>query len=148
MASWAIGPPADGARDGEDQQVPAVYGDTACGAGKLLAMLETAGADIFTKVQPPTAPDGRYSKGRFAIDLYACHGHVLDAVTVTFRPATAGVAARDQRRTPGCARNTRCKWKLGRGHNLRPVNEANQPATCPPAPLEDQRSTGITNHDN
>jgi hypothetical protein len=94
MASWAIGPPADGVRDGEDQQVPAVYGDAAYGAGKLLTMLETAGADIFTKVQPPTTPDGRYSKDRFAIDLYACHGHVPDAVTVTFSLATAGVAAR------------------------------------------------------
>ena len=43
--------------------------------GTLLARLETAGAQIFTKVQPPTAPGGRFTKDRFTIDL--------DAGTVT-----------------------------------------------------------------
>ena len=76
-------------RGAEDQQGPAVYDDAAYGAGKLLAMLETAGAEIFTKVQPPTAPGGRYAKDRFAIDLDAGTVTCPNAVTVAIRPATA-----------------------------------------------------------
>jgi len=74
----------------QDQQGPAVYGDAAYGTGKLLAVLETAGAQIFTKVQPPTAPGGRYAKDRFSIDLHAGTVTCPNAVTVTIRPATAG----------------------------------------------------------
>jgi hypothetical protein len=77
-----------GAERGEDH--PAVYGDAAYGAGTLLAVLETAGARIFTKVQPPTAPGGRFAKDRFAIDLGAGTVTCPNAVTVTIRPATAG----------------------------------------------------------
>ncbi len=74
----------------EDQQGPAVYGDAAYGTGKLLAMLETAGADIFTKVQPPTAPGGRYAKDRFVIDLNSGTVTCPGAVTVPIRPAKGG----------------------------------------------------------
>jgi hypothetical protein len=77
-----------GAERGEDG--PAVYGDAAYGAGKLLAGLETAGAQIFTKVQPPTAPGGRFAKDRFAIDLDSGTVGCPNAVTVTIRPATTG----------------------------------------------------------
>lgn len=67
-----------------------VYGDAAYGAGVLLEDLEDAGADIHTKVQPPTAPGGRFPKDRFDIDLDAgtvtCPGQVV----VPIRPATAG----------------------------------------------------------
>ncbi|MGH9259939.1 MAG: transposase, partial [Acidimicrobiales bacterium] len=45
----------------EGEAAPAVYGDAAYGAGKLLARLENAGADIKTKVQPPVAPGGRFT---------------------------------------------------------------------------------------
>lgn len=61
-ARTSAGPARSGAR-------PAVYGDAAYGAGPLLARLETAGARIFTKVQPPNAPGGRFAKDRFTIDL-------------------------------------------------------------------------------
>ncbi len=73
---------------GEDR--PAVYGDSAYGAGKLLARLETAGAQIFTKVQPPTAPGGRFAKDRFTIDLDSGTVTCPNAVTVAIRPATTG----------------------------------------------------------
>lgn len=73
-----------------DQDGPAVYGDSAYGAGPLLARLETAGAQIFTKVQPPTAPGGRFAKDRFTIDLAAGTVTCPNAVTVTIRPATTG----------------------------------------------------------
>jgi Transposase DDE domain/Transposase domain (DUF772) len=69
---------------------PAVFGDAAYGAGPLLARLETAGAQIFTKVQPPTAPGGRFAKDRFTIDLDAGTVSCPNAVTVAIRPATTG----------------------------------------------------------
>ncbi len=81
-------PATEGADRGEDR--PAVYGDAAYGAGKLLARLEAAGAQIFTKVQPPTAPDGRFAKDRFTIDLDASTVTCPNAVTVAIRPAKAG----------------------------------------------------------
>ena len=48
-----------------------VYGDAAYGAGELLEALEAAGATSRCKVQPPTAPGGRFSKADFVIDLPA-----------------------------------------------------------------------------
>jgi hypothetical protein len=76
---------AEGSEDG-----PAVYGDAAYGAGPLLARLETAGAQIFTKVQPPTAPGGRFAKDRFTIDLDSGMVTCPGAVSVAIRPATSG----------------------------------------------------------
>ena len=78
----------EGADRGEDR--PAVYGDAAYGTGKLLARLETAGAQIFTKVQPPTAPGGRFTKERFTIDLDSGTVTCPNVVTVAIRPATTG----------------------------------------------------------
>ena len=76
---------ADRGQDG-----PAVYGDAAYGAGKLLARLEAAGAQIFTKVQPPAAPGGRFAKDRFTIDLDAGTVTCPNAVTVAIRAAKIG----------------------------------------------------------
>ena len=78
----------EGADRGGD--APVVYGDAAYGAGPLLARLETAGAQIFTKVQPPTAPGGRFAKDRFTIDLAAGTATCPSAVTVPIRPAATG----------------------------------------------------------
>jgi hypothetical protein len=72
------------------QDLPAVYGDAAYGTGKLLAKLETAGAQIFTKVQPPTAPGGRFPKDCFTIDLDEGTVTCPNAVTVAIRPAKTG----------------------------------------------------------
>jgi hypothetical protein len=81
--------PADrGDAGGGDR--PAVYGDAAYDVGKLLAGLETAGAQIFTKVQPPTAPGGRFAKDRFTIDLDLGTVTCPNAVTVAVRPASTG----------------------------------------------------------
>jgi hypothetical protein len=87
-SALAGAPATEGADRGEDR--PAVYGDAAYGAGELLARLEAAGAQIFTKVQPPTAPDGRFAKDRFTIDLDAGTVTCPNAVTVAIRPAKAG----------------------------------------------------------
>jgi IS5 family transposase len=68
----------------------AVYGDAAYGAGALLEKLEAAGADILTKVQPPVAPGGRFSKDAFIIDLGAATVTCPADVTVPIAPAKAG----------------------------------------------------------
>jgi hypothetical protein len=89
-----VSKPADAAVDAVPESVAAqqlaVYGDAAYGAGPLLATLENAGAQIMTKVQPPTAAGGRFAKDRFTIDLatgtVTCPGHV----SVEIRPATSG----------------------------------------------------------
>ncbi len=59
--------------EGEDEDGGplAVYGDSAYGAGALLDTLESAGAEVMCKVQPPVAPGGRYAKDAFRIDLQA-----------------------------------------------------------------------------
>lgn len=46
-----------------------VYGDSSYGTGELLAHLEAEGAVANVKVQPPSAPEGRFSKDAFSIDL-------------------------------------------------------------------------------
>jgi len=46
-----------------------VYGDNAYGTGKLQALLDQAGITSRCKTQQVTAPDGLFSKDRFAIDL-------------------------------------------------------------------------------
>jgi hypothetical protein len=59
-ASQAGGPPAP---------TLTVYGDSAYGAGPLLASLHTAGIDPRVKIQAPVAPNGHFSKDQFQIDL-------------------------------------------------------------------------------
>jgi hypothetical protein len=54
-----------------DRAVLTVYGDAAYGAGELLATLDAAGAEIRCKVQPPSAPGGRFTKDDFRVDLAA-----------------------------------------------------------------------------
>jgi hypothetical protein len=48
-----------------------VYGDSAYGAGPVLAALDAAGAVSRVKVQPATGVGGRFSKDDFTIDLAA-----------------------------------------------------------------------------
>jgi hypothetical protein len=54
---------------GEPGEHGAVYGDAAYGAGDVLEQLDNAGLDAKTKVQPPVAPAGKYTKDQFDIDL-------------------------------------------------------------------------------
>jgi Transposase DDE domain/Transposase domain (DUF772) len=50
---------------------PTVYGDSAYGAGPLLAGLHAAGIDPRVKLQAPVAPGGHFTKDQFQIDLAA-----------------------------------------------------------------------------
>jgi hypothetical protein len=85
---------ADAAGDvqvaGDGDERLAVYGDAAYGAGKLLARLEDAFAQIMTKVQPPCGAGGRFAKDQFGIDLAAGTVTCPSQVSVPIRPATAG----------------------------------------------------------
>jgi hypothetical protein len=64
----------------------AVYGDAAYGAGEVLEHLHTAGIDIKTKVQPPVAPAGKFTKDRFTIDLDTGTVTCPNQVTIAIRP--------------------------------------------------------------
>jgi hypothetical protein len=46
-----------------------VYGDSAYGAGEVLAHLDEHDVTAYVKVQPPSAPAGKFSKDSFRIDL-------------------------------------------------------------------------------
>jgi hypothetical protein len=48
-----------------------IYGDASYGTANLVETIEKAGAKAHVKVQAPVAPDGRFSKDAFAIDLIA-----------------------------------------------------------------------------
>ena len=82
--------------DNEDEDALAVYGDAAYGTGQLLARLENAGVDIKTKVQPPVAPGGRFTKDKFTVDLgggtVSCPNGVTAALQPTRHKRHAAVA--------------------------------------------------------
>lgn len=61
--------------DDVEGEQPVVYGDAAYGSGDNLALLERLGAKPMVKTQPAVAPEGRFTKDDFDIDL--------DAKTVT-----------------------------------------------------------------
>jgi Transposase domain (DUF772)/Transposase DDE domain len=54
-----------------DEDPAAVYGDAAYGAGEVLEQLEDAEIEAMTKVQPPVAPGGMFTKDQFDINLEA-----------------------------------------------------------------------------
>jgi len=71
-----------------------IYGDASYGTAELVATIEGAGAEANVKVQAAVAPDGRFSKDAFVIDL--------DAQTVCC-PAGALVAIRQAKDGGGLA---------------------------------------------
>jgi hypothetical protein len=64
----------------------AVYGDAAYGAGEVLEQLEDAGIEAMTKVQPPVAPGGMFTKDQFDINLQAQQVTCPNGITVPIRP--------------------------------------------------------------
>jgi hypothetical protein len=89
-AAVGAGAAADSDTKPDVAQQLAVYGDAAYGAGPLLATLESVGVRIMTKVQPPPAQGGRFSKDRFTIDLAAATVTCPGQVTVAIRAAKTG----------------------------------------------------------
>jgi hypothetical protein len=97
---------------------PSVYGDSAYGAGELLAQLEDAEIDIKIKTQAPVAPGGRFTKDAFAIDLPAqtvtCPGDITVAIRASGHQRHAAVAVFGQA-CPSCPLAAQCTTsKTGR----------------------------------
>jgi hypothetical protein len=67
-------------------ETAAVYGDAAYGAGEVLQRLDNAGIEAMTKVQPPVAPGGKFTKDQFDIDLEAQQVTCPNSVTVAIKP--------------------------------------------------------------
>jgi hypothetical protein len=91
----------------EDERL-VVYGDSAYGAGALLEQLERAGADIMCRVQPPTAPAGRFAKDEFAIDLEAGTVTCPAGQTAVLRTHAGGHVAYFATACAGCPLAERC----------------------------------------
>ena len=79
-------PPGDAPDTTTSTGDAAVYGDAAYGAGEVLQRLHDAGIDIKTKVQPPNAPAGTFTKDQFTIDLDAGTVTCPNQVTTAIRP--------------------------------------------------------------
>jgi hypothetical protein len=76
--------PADQPTTGDD--TAAVYGDAAYGAGEVLERLDNAGIEAMTKVQPPVAPGGKFTKDQFDINLEAGQVTCPNEITVPIKP--------------------------------------------------------------
>jgi hypothetical protein len=74
--------------DADCEDDTAVYGDSAYGAGEVLAHLHDHDIDIKTKVQPPVAPVGKFTKDQFTIDLDAATVTCPNGTTIAIRPVT------------------------------------------------------------
>jgi Transposase DDE domain/Transposase domain (DUF772) len=68
-----------------DGDAAAVYGDSAYGAGDVLEQLEEAGIEAMTKVQPPVAPSGKFTKDQFDINLQAQTVTCPNGITIPIR---------------------------------------------------------------
>ena len=107
------------ATDTTSENNTAVYGDSAYGAGEVLAHLHTHDIDINTKVQPPNAPAGKFTKDQFTIDLSTATVTCPNGTTIAIRPVTghyrhAGKADFGQACT-GCPLREQCtSSKTGR----------------------------------
>ena len=69
-----------------DDEKPTVYGDSAYGAGDVLEQLENAGIEAMTKVQPPVAPGGMFTKDAFDINLQDQTVTCPNGITIPIRP--------------------------------------------------------------
>jgi hypothetical protein len=63
-----------------------IYGDSSYGTAKFIEAIEGAGAEANVKVQPPTAPEGKFAKDAFEIDLTHHTVRCPAGVLVVIRP--------------------------------------------------------------
>jgi hypothetical protein len=112
---------------------PEIYGDAAYGTAEYVEKIEAAGAQVNVKVQPPSAPDGKFAKGDFQVDLDAktvcCPGGVL----VVIQPsADGGGLASFGAHCAGCPLRERCTGsKQGRSIRIHPHEATLQRARKP-----------------
>jgi Transposase DDE domain/Transposase domain (DUF772) len=67
-----------------------IYGDASYGTAKFVEAIESAGAEANVKVQPPAAPEGKFAKDAFAIDLTSNTVRCPAGVLVVISSSTAG----------------------------------------------------------
>lgn len=113
---------ADVATDEPDIDEPVtVYGDAAYGSGELLEQLETAGASLRIKVQPPTAQGGRFGKDDFSIDTEAATVTCPAGRVAPLRPVARGTVATFGAACAACPLAARCTTsKAGRSIRVGP----------------------------
>ncbi|MDQ2897546.1 MAG: IS1182 family transposase [Actinomycetota bacterium] len=99
------GEPLEGA--GEEQSL-SVYGDSAYGAGSVLATLEHDGAEVMVKVQPPANQGGRFAKDLFLVDLQAGTVTCPAGQTQALRAVKDGQIARFAHACRDCPLAERC----------------------------------------
>jgi transposase len=113
--------PASTDRSPPDEPAPAaVFGDASYGGASVLAMLDDAGIEVYTKVQPPSSQGGRYAQDMFLIDLGAKTVTCPAGTTVVLRVRSdgSGRAAFGQNCT-NCSCRERCTTaKAGRTVNV------------------------------
>jgi hypothetical protein len=150
LISDLTSPPA-GDPDTESGGDAALDGDSGYGAGEVLEHLHTAGIDAKTKVQPPVAPGGKFTKDRFAIGLTAgtvtCPNQISILIrTITGHDRHAGKADFGTACT-SCPLRTRCtasktgrqitisRWETrlatARTRHIDPARQADYRATRP-----------------
>ena len=111
--------------DGSPSERLSVYGDGAYGAGTVLSTLEHADAEIMCKVQPPVAPDGRFPKDQFQIDLDAGTVRCPAGQTATLRAVKDGQIARFAMACHACPLADRCTTSTsGRTIHVGPHEQA------------------------
>jgi hypothetical protein len=66
-----------------------IYGDASYGTAQFVELIERAGAEANVKVQPPAAPEGKFAKDAFDIDLTNNTVRCPAGVLVVIRPSTA-----------------------------------------------------------
>ena len=64
-------PDEDADEDEDEEESVEIYGDSSYGTAELVEHIEEAGAEANVKVQPPSAPKGKFSKSDFQIDVDA-----------------------------------------------------------------------------
>ena len=67
-----------------------IYGDSSYGTAKFVEAIEGAGAEANVKVQPPSAPEGKFAKDAFDIDLTNNTVRCPAGMLVVIRSSTAG----------------------------------------------------------
>jgi hypothetical protein len=109
----------------EQAEQAGVYGDAAYGTGPVLATLEQAGVEAMVKVQPASAPGGRFSKDDFTVDLQAGQVTCPNRVKAPIRPqGDGGGVARFGVACAGCPLRERCTTaKDGREIKISPHEE-------------------------
>lgn len=79
----------DGAVPGDAPAPVEIYGDSSYGTAKFVETIEGAGAEANVKVQPPSAPEGKFAKDAFDIDLTNNTVRCPAGMLVVIRSSTA-----------------------------------------------------------